>query len=99
MNPFIQALVGSVVRTALVYLMGRFSLQFSDTQMAEVTANVLAIGMFGWSQFNVYRNQQKQLVAAASPVKMTMEQVDEKIAAGEAPSVMTPKTEIPTISA
>ena len=94
MNPYVAGVVGSIVRSLLLYLAGRYSLEFSDSQVGEATGTVLALGMLGWSQYNVHRSRQK-VVMLARQAAMTEKEVEEMIKIEGAPSVMTPKTELP----
>ena len=94
MNPYIGGIIGSIVRSLLLYLAGRYSLEFSDTQVAEATGALLALSMLGWSQYNLHRSRQK-IVTLAAQAQTTEKEVEQTIHLVGAPSVMTPKTEVP----
>lgn len=100
MNPFIQQVVMSVVRHLLtmgaMYLVTEGLLTEADA-LQYVGAASLAIVGFGAAIYQKFTAQRKLLTAAASPGQLTEKAIEAKVAAGDAPSVMTSKTEVPSM--
>lgn len=96
MNPFVQGLITAGVRAALQAASGFLVAKGIQGQDNETIIGALGIGLsFLWSAFSKHKDTQRQVVAQSSPNKLTLEQVDAKISAGNSPSVMTAKDTIP----
>lgn len=94
--PFIQQIIGSVVRVVIVWLAAQFGAELSEDEIVKWTAQVLPIVLVvGWSIWQKYRGRQKLLMAAASPQVLSEKQVEGMVAAGLAPPVNTPKDQKP----
>ena len=94
MNPFLQAVALSLIRSALLWLAGHLGLQSTD---AEVASASLAVLMAGWGAYDKYKSHQKLLTAQAMGSQVTSQEVSAAVKAGAAPSVFTPKTEVPQL--
>ncbi len=98
MNPFYVALVKSAIRSIMLVVGGYLGVTATDSQIAEVASAVMVIGGFLWSAYDKYRTEQKRLTAQSSRVPMTTQEVETAVKEGVAPSVLTPKDAIPTLT-
>lgn len=100
MNPFISSVLKTLIRSGLIFVAGKLGIQWVDQDMSNATAQILDVaifmGMAGWGAYDKYKSHQKLLTAQASG-QITGQKVDAAVKAGEAPSVMTPKTEVPQL--
>ena len=96
MNPFLQQILGVLVRTAIVWLAATFGAELSHDQVTQVAAQATPIvAVLVWSIWQKYRGRQKLLTALAMPSAMTEHEVEAAVSAGDAPRVGTPKSEVP----
>lgn len=96
MNPFLQQVLGTIVRTVVVWLAGKVGAEVSDDQVTQITAQVVPVLLvLGWSLWQKYRNRQKLLTALGSSHRLTEHEVEAMVSAGEAPTITTPKTAVP----
>lgn len=99
--PFIQQVIGSLVRAGVAALAGYLAARgvvVSDDQAMQAVAWLTPLVVtLAWSIWQKFHGRQKLLVAAASPKVMTEHEVEATVAdpAVKTPSVLTPKTEIP----
>jgi hypothetical protein len=94
MNPFLQAVLLTLIRSALLWLSGHLGLQSTD---AEVASTALAILTATWGVYDKYKGHQKLLTAQAMGAQVTAQEVDAAVNGGIAPPVFTPKTEVPQL--
>lgn len=102
MNPFIQQVIGTFLRTFLVWLSGwlvAHNLQgFSDTQITSIIAYLAPMVVaLAWSLFQKWVGRKKLLTALGSPIKMSEQQLERVVSTGGTPSVTTAKTEVPQL--
>ncbi len=96
MNPFLQQVLGTMVRTAIVWLAAKFGATLSDDELVQLTAQIApVVAVVSWSLWQKYRGRQKLLTALASPTPATEAQIENLIALGNPPSVTTQKCEVP----
>jgi hypothetical protein len=98
-NPFVQKLIGSVVRAALVALGGFLSAQAiaNPEQISSfVEAAIPVIVGLVWSVWEKYTSRQK-LVTTQAIAEVTEHQVEAKIKEGAAPSVTVAKNTVPPL--
>jgi hypothetical protein len=93
MNPFLQALLLALIRSALLWLAGHLGVQSTE---AEVAAAALTLFAAGWSIYDKYKSHQQLLTAQAS-AQVTRQEVDTIVKAGVAPPVMTKRDEVPQL--
>ena len=98
LNPMAQEALASVVRSILKlgagYLVAR-GVWAPDDASNYVAAGALAIVGLGWSYWTTYQSRRKLVTALASPTMLTEAQVQTRVAHGMAPSIATPKDEVP----
>jgi len=105
MNPFIVAIVNSLV-FRLFAILGGFLVsssiltkeQFdalSQSAIVEVSGYVLMLLGAAYGFARTYIERRKLLKAQALPFPVSEKQLENRIAAGGAPSVFTPKNELP----
>jgi hypothetical protein len=100
--PFVQQIVGVVVRVAVVFLAGWVAAHggptYTNDQIAKaVTEIVPVVAILLWSFYQKYHGRQKLLTALASNAGTSENHVEMLVSQGQAPSVMTPKHEAPTL--
>lgn len=96
MNPFLQQVLGSAARVAIIWVAAQAGHDLNDEQAAKIFLTyVVPASMLAWSIVQKYRNQQKLTTALAAPTPMTQQQVEAQISSGGAASALTPKHEIP----
>lgn len=101
MPPFIQQILGTLVRHLIGLLAGVLAARgivISDDQTTQlVTAITTVLVPIGWSIWKSFRGRQKLLTAAASPRVLTEHEVEALVANPNVPtpSVLTPKSEVP----
>jgi type VI protein secretion system component VasK len=97
--PFIQQVLGALVRALIVWGAGYLAahgVTVSDSQTTQFVAWATPLlGALVWSIWQKYRGRQKLVVALSTPAVMTEKQVEAVVANDGAPSVLTPKTELP----
>lgn len=96
--PFVQQIIGALVRAAVVWLAATFGAHISEDEAVKLTAQIApVVAVLAWSLWQKYRGRQKLLTAAGSPKVMTESQVEAlvKDPTVPTPSVLTPKTELP----
>lgn len=99
--PFIQQILGSLTRTLVVWLAGILAARgivVSDDQTTQAVAWLTPLVLtLVWSLWQKYRGRQKlvQAIAQAGTTEAKIE-ANVKSEVVTTPSVMTPKTEIPT---
>ena len=97
MNPFYQAILKSLIRNAVLAIGAAVGTTSNGSDVEQIVSAVMVVGAFAWSVFDKYRAHQKQLTAQAAGTPITAQQVEAAIKAGAAPSVLTPKTQIPVL--
>lgn len=99
---FFQQIVGTFVRAALVFASGWMAAHggpsYTDDQLAKAVTSVTPVVVaVAWSIWQKYRARQKQLTAAAiGPASENL--VALLVGAGQAPSVLSPQHEPPTLT-
>jgi hypothetical protein len=100
--PFIQQIIGVLVRAVVVWLAGYLAanadITLSENQIGQVvTYLVPVVAVLAWSLYQKYRGRLKYLTAAASRHVMTEHEVEAIIndPAAPNPSVLTPKDQLP----
>ena len=94
MNPFLNEILGSIIRTGVAFVLGWFvnhQLITSDQATAWATGITGAVLILLWSIWQKYRSRQKLLTAMASPAGATERRIEASVAAGDAPPVSVPK--------
>jgi len=95
-NPFLEKLLGAVVRTAIVWLSAKFGASLSDDEVVKLTAEIVPVVLvLGWSFYQKFRERQKLLTAQSMGKGVTEHEVEAEIRAGNAPAVATPKDMVP----
>lgn len=100
--PFIQQVVGALVRALVMWVAGYLAargITVSDDQTMQVVAWLTPlVAALAWSLWQKYTGRKKLVVALGTGKAMTEHEVEARIAdpATPTPSVLTPKTEIPT---
>ena len=97
-NPFLQQILGALVRTAIVWAATKFGAEISNDDAVKLAAQITpVIAVVAWSVGQKYHGRQKLLTALASPVVMTEHEVEAKVSDAQSPtpSVLTPKSEVP----
>lgn len=100
--PFIQQILGTLVRALVVWLAGVLAARgivVSDDQTMQVVAWLTPlVATLAWSLWQKFRGRQKLLTALGASKIMTEAEVEKRVAdpGVPTPSVLTPKTEIPT---
>ena len=97
MNPFVQQILGVIIRTSIVWLAGKFGAEISESEATKLAAQIVPIVVVvGWSIYQKYRGRLKLLTAAAAPFALTEHEVeamvDDRLTSN--PSVTTPKNEV-----
>lgn len=100
--PFVQQIIGTVVRTAVAFFVGWLAAHggptFTDDQVTKAVSEIVPIvGVLLWSFYQKYHGRQKLMTAMASNAGVSENHVEMLVASGAAPSVMTPKHEAPTL--
>lgn len=101
--PFIQQIIGVFVRALVVwaagYLAAHAHITLTEDQIGQVVAYLVPVlAVVAWSLYSKYVGRQKLLTAAGSPRVMTEHEVEAMVKdpAIPTPSVLTPKTELPS---
>lgn len=101
--PFVQQVVGVLVRAVIVwvagYLAAHSAVTLNDDQIGSiVTYLVPVVAVLVWSLYSKYVGRQKLLTALASSKPMSEHEVESRLKdpAVPTPSVLTPKTETPS---
>lgn len=103
MPTFISQIIATLVRAAVIWASGWLAAHggptFTDDQIGKFVAETVPlIAMVAWSVWEKYRSRQKQLTAQASPGPVSEHHVDQAVAAGAAPSVLTKPNEVPSLT-
>lgn len=100
--PFIQQILGALVRAAVVaaagYLAAHAGVTLSEDQIGSlVTYLVPIVAMLAWSLYSKYHGRLKLLTALSTHGTLTEQEVEDivKDPAKPNPSVNTPKNEVP----
>jgi type VI protein secretion system component VasK len=100
--PFIQQVLGALVRVAVVWVAGvlfaRAGVTVTEDQIGQAVAYLVpVVFVLGWSLYQKYRGRLKFLIAAGSPHVMTEHEVEAIVRdpAKPCPPVNTPKNELP----
>lgn len=100
--PFIQQILGALVRVAVVwaagYLAAHAGITLSDSQIGSiVTYLVPVVAVVVWSLYSKYIGRQKLLTALGTHGLLTEHEVEAIVAdpAQPTPSILTPKNEVP----
>jgi NhaP-type Na+/H+ or K+/H+ antiporter len=96
--PFVQQVIGVVLRTAIVWIAAKFGAQMSNDEAVKLAAQIAPIAaVVVWSLYSKYVGRQKLLTALGSNRPMTELDVEARVndPASPTPSVLTPKTEVP----
>lgn len=91
MAPKLLAVAARTIGTCLATI----GVVVSDSALVEVLSGLLGVAVYVWSNHDKVRSQKKFNSAAASSEPMTEKEAERIVAAGAAPSVLTPKTEVP----
>lgn len=97
--PFIQQIIGTLVRTIIVavaaWFAGHTGINLTESQVGQVAIYLTPIiATVAWSLVAKYKGRLKFLTALASPNVLTEHQA-EALAKAAAPSVLTSKSEVP----
>lgn len=98
MNPFLQQILGVIIRTAIVWIATKFGAQISDDEAVKLAAQIAPVAaVVVWSLYQKYVGRQKLLTALGSNKVMTEHEVEARVAdpATPSPSVLTNKSEVP----
>lgn len=100
--PFVQQVLGVLVRMAVVFLSGWVAAHggsaLSDDQIGKVvSAAVPVLAVLAWSVWQKYQSRRKLLTALASNGTLSENHVELMVGSGQAPSVLTPKHEAPVL--
>lgn len=100
--PFVQQILGVVVRAVVVWLAGYLAahanVTLSEDQIGSiVTYLVPVVGVLLWAIYGMFKGRVKMLTAAASPRVLTEHELEALVSdpAVPNPSVNTPKHEVP----
>ena len=92
MSPFFQKLIGAIVRTAVVWLAGKFGAGLSEDESLKLAAEITPfIAVLAWSIYQKYREQQKLLTALTMRAGASEADVEVEVQRGNAPPVNTPR--------
>jgi hypothetical protein len=104
MPPFVKDVVGGLLRTLLAGLMStavawlaKRGFAIEATQAEQIVS--WAVGLLliaGWSTWTKFRTHQVTATMGAA-ANLTVAQVEGQVKAGLAPSVLTPKDEVPVV--
>lgn len=96
MSPFLQQILGVFVRAAIVWLAATFGAEVSEDQIVQWTAQIVPVlAVLAWSIYQKYTSRQKLLTAAATTGAKSEAEIDRIVSSGMAPSVLTPKDQVP----
>jgi len=96
MSPFVQKLLGALVRAAIAWLSGKFGANLSDDETVKLAAELTPlIAVVAWSIYQKYKEQQKLLTAQAMRSGVSEAEVEAEVKKGNAPPVNTPKSMAP----
>lgn len=96
--PFVQQIIGVVVRTLIVWIATKFGAKLSDDQLVQITAQVLPVVLvLTWSVWQKYHGRLKLLTALGSNKVMTEHEVETRVndPATPSPAINTAKSEVP----
>lgn len=96
MNPLYVKIALSVFRKAMA-AGGVSGIAVSDNELVQAVGAVVTAVSLVWGIVEQVRDRRRLLTAAASPGPTTVERVESLVKHGEAPSVSTPKDEIPQL--
>jgi hypothetical protein len=97
-NPLVASFLGALIRKALLFVSGYLVAQglFTGSEMTTYVeaATVALVGLI-WTGIVKYKDRLKFLTAAGSSVPMSETTIEQKVKAGDAPPVSTPKSVTP----
>ena len=97
--PFVQQVLGVLTRALIIWAAGYLAahgLTISDDQTTQIVAWATPLlAALAWSIYQKYRGRLKLLTAQVTPAGKSEAQIDAIVDAGNAPSVMTGKHEVP----
>lgn len=96
--PFVQQVLGALVRVAIVWVAAKFGAEISHDEAVKLAAQIApVVAVLAWSLYVKYVGRQKLLTAAASPHVLTEHEVEAMVRDPQTstPSVNTPKTDVP----
>lgn len=94
MNPFLNEIIGAVIRTGVAFVLGWLVNQMiiSADQATEWTTAITGGALvLLWSIWQKYRSRKKLVTALASPAGSSEHRVEAMVSAGNAPPVTVPK--------
>jgi hypothetical protein len=95
-NPFLQQIIGTIVRAAILWLAAKFGATLSEDELVKLTAQAVPIvAVVGWSLWQKYRGRQKLLTALATTGVRTEHEIEAAVSDGNAPAVTTAKDAVP----
>lgn len=101
LNPILTKYLGSIIRAGLTLLVpsivaaGIWTPEESTAVIATASA---ALSALAFSFYEKYKSQQKLVTALAAPAGATELEIEKKVTAGHAPTVMTKKTKAPKLT-
>ncbi len=98
MNPFTTGALGTILRIAIGYALGRLGGELSDSEVAEVATAIAAAATAAWGVREKLKARKKQLVGQAVNRPISEVEAEALVKSGAAPSVFTPKDEIPKLN-
>jgi hypothetical protein len=94
--PFVQQIIGVIVRVSIVWLAGKFGANLSDDEAVKYAAEIAPVlAVLAWSIYQKYRGRLKLLTAQVAPAGKTEQQIESMVNSGQAPPVNTPKDRVP----
>lgn len=99
--PFVQQIIGAVVRVLIVWIAARITAQggpsFTDGQISHAVTEIVPLAaVLTWSIWQKYHGRIKLLTALSASIPMSEKQVENVAASGTNPPVNTPKNQIPS---
>lgn len=95
-SPMAPKLLGVAAR-GVGYALATAGVLIPQNDLVEILSSLLGMAVLIWSCYEKIHSQQKFNAAAASQEPITEKQAERIVAAGAAPSVLTPKTEVPVV--
>lgn len=84
-----------------MYVAGRLGIEWVDADISRATAQILdvviVLAIAAWGVYDKFKSHQHTLTAQAMGAQVTAQEVEAAVKVGAAPSVMTPKTEVPQL--
>ncbi len=96
MNPFIEKVIGGIVRAVVVWIAAKFGASLSDNEILQLTAEIVPLLLvLYWSFRQKLHAERVTLTAQAMRSGASREQVEAEVDRGNAPPVLTPKDVAP----